>query len=100
MPEQWCVVAIPPEGVEPSEDLKALLVMWPYAAKHSTCYLFVTRPPARSLDDLMRHIDLTELTIEELQVLYSNPEQPPQVMWITKAQGKAIYKANKKPDTD
>ena len=99
MAEQWCVVAIPKEGEE-SEDLKALLTEWPDAAKHSTCYLFVTRAKERALDDPMRHIDLTELTIEELQALYSNPEQPPNVMWITKAQGKAIYQANKKTQTD
>ncbi len=83
-----CVIYKTLEGAEPTEALTEMLGRF-RGARYTDLYLFVERPVT---DD---YIDLTELTIEELQTMFDDPVKPTSAIWVTVEQAHAIRAANK-----
>ena len=88
-----CFFWAPAEGVEPTEALTEMLgrlrgARYLNADGSIRIYLFVDRPVAGV------SIDLTELTIEELQIRFDNPVKTNDTFLVTVAQAHAIRAAN------
>lgn len=83
-----CVIFKPVNGAEPTEALTEMLERF-RGAEYTDLYLFVERPISGV------SIDLTELTIEELQARFDNPIKPTNTILVTVAQAHAMYAANR-----
>lgn len=88
-----CFFWAPPEGTEPSEALTEMLgrlrgARYPNEDGSIRIYLFVERPVAGV------SIDLTELTIEDLQARFDDPVKTADAFLVTVAQAHAIRAAN------
>lgn len=83
-----CVIYKTLEGAEPTEALTEMLGRF-RGARYTDLYLFPEQPVTGVA------IDLTKLTIEELQARFDDPVKPTAAIWVTVAQADAIYKANK-----
>ena len=93
-----CVIVYPVEGQEINTDLAILSKeyggRW-RGARYSTLLLIVERPPVRDINDPWYHIDLTEMPIENLQVIFDSPNKPPHTIYVTVEQAEAIHAANR-----
>ena len=83
-----CVIYKTLEGAEPTKALTEMLGRF-RGARYTDLYLFPERPVSGVA------IDLTELTIEELQARFDDPVKPTNAILVTVEQAHAIHAANK-----